>query len=256
MGHDELASSLANHLLLDSRMVWEDINAGKGGSMRPDVFTIEKSYANPKPTVYEVKVSVSDFRSDITSGKWQKYFDIAGSVVFATPKGLISRKDVPDGCGLIQFNGVDWVTLKRARAMKDTTLPAPFLLKLLMDGADKITHKEQVKLPTFDELAHEKALKKKFGKDIREKISRMEKVPQKLVRLQELREELAGILELEITSDHFETLAGFKIRDLKKISSEDERRKAAANEVRMLQRNLNAGLSDIIRDYTGKKPVL
>ena len=100
MTHNDLAASLAGHLLGDGRMVWCDMQLGPLPSPRPDVYTIDKSYRHPKPTAYEVKVSVADFRSDVTSGKWQVYRRFAGAVYFAVPAGLASPSDVPDGCGL------------------------------------------------------------------------------------------------------------------------------------------------------------
>ena len=68
-GHDELAKDLAQHLACSNdRMIWLDMQLGPSGSPRPDVFTAPKSYSGFKPIAYECKVSVSDFRSDITSG--------------------------------------------------------------------------------------------------------------------------------------------------------------------------------------------
>lgn len=66
LAHDQLADNLAQHLLRDDRIVWTDIPTGRQGSCRPDVYTIQKSYTQPNPTSYEIKVS---FRSDVTSGK-------------------------------------------------------------------------------------------------------------------------------------------------------------------------------------------
>ena len=56
---------------------------------------------------------VSDFRSDITSGKWQKYLDFSTAVVFAVPKGLVSKDDIPKGCGLMTRGENGWVTLRK-----------------------------------------------------------------------------------------------------------------------------------------------
>ena len=89
--HDELANSLAIHLMNENRMVWEDIPVGKVHSVRPDVLTIEKSYSSPNPISYEIKVSVSDFRSDVTKAKWKAYLDFSYGVIFAVPKGLIKK---------------------------------------------------------------------------------------------------------------------------------------------------------------------
>ncbi|OUS29497.1 hypothetical protein A9Q98_06140 [Thalassotalea sp. 42_200_T64] len=92
LSHDKLANNLATHLMSDDRMVWEDIPVGKSGSVRPDVLTIQKSFASPNPISYEIKVSVSDFRSDVTSAKWKNYLDFSYGVIFAVPKGLIKNQ--------------------------------------------------------------------------------------------------------------------------------------------------------------------
>ena len=73
MKHDELADDLAAHLRADRRMVWTNIQLGPSGSPRPDVYAFFKSYVDPRPMAYECKVSLSDFRADVTAGKWQSY---------------------------------------------------------------------------------------------------------------------------------------------------------------------------------------
>ena len=81
--HNALAKDLADHLLGNPRrLAWLDIQLGPVHSPRPDVYTLDKSYVQPCPTAYEVKVSVQDFRSDVTSGKWQTYLNYAEAVYF------------------------------------------------------------------------------------------------------------------------------------------------------------------------------
>lgn len=109
---------------------------GPQGSPRPDVYTIEKSFVRPCPMAYECKISVSDFRADVTVGKWSSYLDYAYAVVFAAPAGLISKSDVPDMCGLIVRHENAW-----RMAKKPTVNPHPIaqeaLLKLLIDGVTR-----------------------------------------------------------------------------------------------------------------------
>lgn len=72
--HDALASDLASHLAFTGgRVIFENMQLGPAGSPRPDVYTIPKVYSRFTPLAYEVKISVADFRSDVTSGKWQSY---------------------------------------------------------------------------------------------------------------------------------------------------------------------------------------
>lgn len=134
--HDDLLADLSSHLVGESRMVWTDMQLGPQGSPRPDVYTIERSYVRPNPTAYEVKISVSDFRVDITAGKWSKYLDYAHAVVFACPVGMISKTDVPEMCGLMVRYESGWRYAKKA-----TINPRPIaqaaLLKLLIDGVTR-----------------------------------------------------------------------------------------------------------------------
>lgn len=65
MKHDDLQEDLATHLRGNTdRMVWTNTQLGPVGSPRPDVFTVDKSFARFAADAYEVKVSVSDLRHD------------------------------------------------------------------------------------------------------------------------------------------------------------------------------------------------
>ncbi|KKN77914.1 hypothetical protein LCGC14_0354790 [marine sediment metagenome] len=138
--HDGLAADLAEHLRVNTaRLVWENMQMGPSGSPRPDVFTLFKSWSRPLPTAYEIKVSRADFLADVNAGKWQKYLDFAGTVIFAVPKSLIKRDEVPAACGLIVRSDKIWRTTKGA-PYTPTELPEAALLKLLIDGIDRLTH--------------------------------------------------------------------------------------------------------------------
>lgn len=64
-----------------------------------DAFAMEKSYANPRMIVYEIKVSRSDFMHD---RKVEKYLDYCNEIYFVTPPNLILKTELPDGFGLIE----------------------------------------------------------------------------------------------------------------------------------------------------------
>jgi hypothetical protein len=133
--HDDLAADLAVHLCAEDRMVWQDLQLGPSGSIRPDVYTLQKSYTGPAPVAYECKISRSDFLADVTSGKWMNYLQVATAVYFAVPHGLIKRDEVPKGCGLYVRSERGWAALKRA-TRQPCSLDADLLLKLLIDGLD------------------------------------------------------------------------------------------------------------------------
>lgn len=111
--HDQLAHDLAVSLSrpLDPNpeigrpwgkyMTWENLQM-RGGS-RPDVLAIRAvhNHGHHKPTTFEVKVSVADFRADVRAEKWKKYFRFSSRVVFAVPEGLIDESEIPEGAGLI-----------------------------------------------------------------------------------------------------------------------------------------------------------
>jgi hypothetical protein len=134
--HDELAHDLAQHLLTPKRLLWCDMQLGPAGSPRPDVYAIDKSFAHPRATSYEVKVSQSDFRADVTAGKWQSYLAFSSGVFFAAPAGLLSREDVPKGCGLMVRGDEGWRTM-RAPTLQPFRLTADACLKLLIDGREQ-----------------------------------------------------------------------------------------------------------------------
>ena len=134
--HDSLADDLARHLRCEKTMVWTDIQLGPSGSPRPDVYTIDKSYAHPTPRAYEVKVSAADFRADVTAGKWRSYLAYACAVTFAVPAGLVATQDLPPLTGLIVRGETGWRTLRRATPGV-VEIPEVALLKLLIDGIER-----------------------------------------------------------------------------------------------------------------------
>lgn len=152
--HNDLMHDLAEHLRRNSdRMVWTDMQLGPAGSPRPDVFTVNKSYTQPRPLSYEIKISRADFRSDVTSGKWQKYLDYSAGVIFACPASLVSKPDIPAGCGLIVRSDQGWRVAK-GPTLKIVTLPESAMLKLLIDGVDRLRTPTQPRRADAFTLAH------------------------------------------------------------------------------------------------------
>jgi len=117
-------------------MTWCDVQLGPSGSVRPDVYTIRKSYMNPCPTAYECKVSISDFRSDVTSGKWQSYLKYASGVYFACEGDLLKKSDIPAHCGLTVLRNDRWRAAKKA-TLSPVIIPEEALLKMLIDGVER-----------------------------------------------------------------------------------------------------------------------
>jgi hypothetical protein len=134
MKHDELQEDLACHLRAGTdRMVWTNTQLGPVGSPRPDVFTVNKSFSKFRTDAYEIKVSVSDLRSDVTSGKWQSYRKFSNVVWFAFPRGMAPLDLIPKECGVILRSDTGWRAARKPVAQVLDTLPRDAWLKLLMD---------------------------------------------------------------------------------------------------------------------------
>lgn len=165
-GHDQLMHDLASHLRGNTeRMVWENMQLGASGSPRPDVYTLDKSYSRWNPLAYECKVTMADFRSDITSGKWQRYLDFARGVIFAVPAGLISKDDVPKGCGLIVRHENVWRAVRKPTLQPLDTLDRDAWMKLLIDGVDRC-HAARPGLRKASEYHAAELMREKVGADV------------------------------------------------------------------------------------------
>lgn len=131
-GHNQLLIDLAQHLEAGGKMVFRDRQIGPAGSPRPDVLSINKSYTRWSPVAYEVKVSRSDFLSDVTSGKWSQYLAAAAAVTFAVPKGLVTKAEMPEKAGLIVRHENVWRHVKRPTFEPIQNLDRDIWLSLLM----------------------------------------------------------------------------------------------------------------------------
>ena len=172
-GHNELAHDLAEHLRQNTaRICWEDMQLGPSGTCRPDVYAMAHSYSKFCPVVYEVKVSVSDFRADVTVGKYTKYFKYAGGVVFAVPEGLLKKSDIPEGCGLMIRKESGWHTLKGPTMRQIDNLPRDAWMKLLMDGVTRQVERTQIKSRAINTYFVDQKLMKTHGSEIADLVCR------------------------------------------------------------------------------------
>lgn len=171
--HNDLAHDLAEHLRKNTaRICWEDMQLGPSGTCRPDVYAMAHSYSKFCPVVYEVKVSVSDFRADVTAGKYTKYFKYAGGVVFAVPEGLLKKNDIPEGCGLMIRKESGWHTLKGPTMRQLDNLPRDAWMKLLMDGVTRQVERTQIKSRVLQTYFVDQTLMKKHGAEIADLVCR------------------------------------------------------------------------------------
>lgn len=164
MNHDELAADLAGHLRGERVMVWTDLQLGPAGSPRPDVYAIDKSYVAPCPRAFEVKVSLSDFRADVTAGKWSSYLKFAGSVTFAVPDGLVTKAAVPEACGLIVRTETGWRSRKKP-VWQRVDIPVHTWLKLLIDGVEREGPAQRRRVATCDPYSGSDGFARRYGKE-------------------------------------------------------------------------------------------
>lgn len=162
--HDALADDLASHLLDARRMVWTNLQLGPHGSPRPDVYTLDKSFVRPNPRAFECKVSVSDFRSDVTAGKWQNYLAYAQGVTFAVPHGLVTKSDIPQGCGLMTRSERGWATVRKPTLATLDRIPEEALLKLLIDGCQREFRAYQIEATS--RYVEREQIRKKLSQDV------------------------------------------------------------------------------------------
>ncbi|CBJ38311.1 protein of unknown function [Ralstonia solanacearum CMR15] len=160
--HDQLADDLAEHLRgASDRLVWTDMQLGPAGSPRPDVYTVPCSYSRFMPVAYECKISVADFRRDVTAGKWSSYLQFAAGVIFCVPQGLVSKGDIPAGCGLMVRGEGGWRTVKGPTMSPIGNLPRDAWIKLVIDGGKRASSERIAR--GVNEWSLEKRIREKFG---------------------------------------------------------------------------------------------
>lgn len=142
--HNELAEDLAiakNSFYLDVPLGSVSLAPYGEGVPRADLVEIKPSYTRFCVSIYEVKVSRADFLSDIKSGKWRGYLPHCHRIYFATPTGLVNKKEIPEEAGWIVRGKCGWNTLKAAPARK-VEIPKETLLSLLF-MKQRVRHAKQ-----------------------------------------------------------------------------------------------------------------
>lgn len=239
LSHDELAADLAAYLRgSGNRITWENLQLGESGSPRPDVYTMEKTYTRQSFEVFEVKVSVADFRSDVTSGKWQSYLPFANCVTFATPAGLISKADVPASCGLIQRQGSVWRYAKRPVRQIMRDLPWQAWVKLLLDGTERATFDRR--RDHFSTYLAARKLAAKFGEDVATMVGDIQRLPERM----KFQQELFDKQQAEQEKQRVEARERFK-------QQQEDERERCTNELARLAVALGLPADATLRDLRG-----
>lgn len=167
---------------------------------RADVLAVRKSYFNPSFTIYEVKVSRSDFNADVNKGKYRTYFADCCQFYFAVPAGLVKKEEVPEGTGLIVRGQNGWRVIKAA-PRREFIPQVEFLLKLLMRGYES----QLVEWKQYDRIKglEYRGLKEasyKFGIKVAQDLGQADE----LIRMAEQLKDRVG----EVLGKEYETLWG------------------------------------------------
>ncbi|WP_207460253.1 hypothetical protein [Azospirillum sp. SYSU D00513] len=164
--HDDLANDLAAHVGGTNRLTFTDMQLGPSGSVRPDVYTIPTTYSRFCPLAYECKISVADFRADVTAGKWQSYLPFASAVIFAVPVGLIGKQDLPHGCGLMTRGPNGWRMVKSPTLRPVENLPLAAWQKLLFDGVGRAERFRQAEPRKASRWHARDVVARRIGQDV------------------------------------------------------------------------------------------
>lgn len=143
--HDKLAASLA---VAVGGTAWQNVHLGspwlaamskwqhgaeqgiRSGVQRADVVTVKPSYKRFCLSMYEVKVSRSDFLSDIRSEKWMGYLGHCHRFYFACLSGVADAADIPDPAGLYVCGPNGWACRRGAKPLA-TEIPQETMMSLL-----------------------------------------------------------------------------------------------------------------------------
>jgi hypothetical protein len=94
-----------------------------------DAIAIKKSWANPKVTAYEIKVSRQDFLRD---NKAHEYLAYCNEFYFACPKDVIKENEVPEACGLIYVSDKGTLKIVKKAHHRDIEIPEDLFIYIIM----------------------------------------------------------------------------------------------------------------------------
>lgn len=121
-----------------------------------DAWVMNKSWANPCVTAYEIKCSRNDFLRDT---KWRAYLPLCNELYFICPRDLIAESEVSDGVGLMYVASTgNRIFAKRKAAYRDVTIPEEVFRYILMCRAT-------IGTPTTDNARNWRAWLEKKAED-------------------------------------------------------------------------------------------
>lgn len=146
--HNTLGARLCAHLRAKNLLTWENIellNPRRDSeevswtAVRPDVYacTPTNLSKNAAPAIFEIKISRSDFHSDLRhSVKGAAYRELACAFYYCCPHGLIEKEELPPGAGLIvETDSGAFEVLQRPKRTKNFVPHPDTLMSLLYKTA-------------------------------------------------------------------------------------------------------------------------
>ena len=118
--HIALLKDLQQHRKSPATITFSEVGVGsrwlQGSIPVPDLLTMEKSYTNPKVTIYEVKSSLGDLRNEVMTKKWTRYLPMCDYFLFALPAGMEYQKllEPHTQVGIVVRGDSGWRTIRRS----------------------------------------------------------------------------------------------------------------------------------------------
>ena len=249
--HDGLASDLASHLRSDGKWItWLNFSPTGAGGSRPDILALRRfNYSSPEMVSFEIKISVSDLRSDLTSGKWQKYLDFSQAVTFAMPHGLCKAGDIPEQAGVMFRSERGWRMHRRPtlNTMKD--IPIQAWLRLVNtrpnfshysgdpESSEHEYHAKHIERNIYRKI--KESIGKRYGKDIAELLNNPERARDIINDAKNRADIIIEVARKDIEKQKLD--AQHSLRDIKKILSlpEDANYADISRSIRCLRELVN-----------------
>lgn len=170
--------------------------------VRMDAWAMNKSWAHPVVSAYEVKVSRADFLKD---NKWPAYLPLCNQFYFVAPAGLIDVSELPAEAGLLtaagKGDGGRLLTKKKA-PHRDITIPEEVYRYILMCRVSTVpdsqldrTDRAELWRRWLKEKAENQKLGWQVAKRIRQRASEIEAENHRLQRENEAYSDLEKWLE-------------------------------------------------------------
>jgi len=104
-----------------------------GKHERMDLWTMARSYSNPRTCVYEIKSNRRDFIQD---KKWMSYLPYCNEFYFAAPWGVLQPEEIPEDAGLVvtSKNSCRLYTKKKA-PYRNIEVPLSLFMYVMMSRA-------------------------------------------------------------------------------------------------------------------------